>query len=287
MVQFNWDDNRVFLAVAREGTLSGAAAQLKSGVATIARRIERMENALGVPLFLRHQSGYILTDQGEALLPRAEAVELAVGDMRLQASDDAGIRGQVRLASVESLVAGFIVPALEPLLAQNPGLDVEIAFSTVAVNMHRHDADLALRMVRPERGNLRVRQLATMGFGLYGPKHGAEPLRIVTWPQSESLAVPLGWSKAFANERNARFAVNTLAGQVEAVRRGIGRAVLPHFLAQDDLRLLADRLPDGGMMERPILLVTHSDLIASQRVKSVADVVSAEITRRRGELSGL
>ncbi|TNB49256.1 LysR family transcriptional regulator [Martelella lutilitoris] len=286
MVQFNWDDNRVFLALAREGTLSGAAAQLKSGVATVSRRIERMEDALGVPLFLRHQSGYSLTDQGEALLPRAEAVELAVKDMHRQASDHVGIRGQVRLASVESLVAAFIVPALAPLLADNPGLDVEIAFSTTAVNMHRHDADLALRMVRPERGNLVVRQLATMGFGLYGPADGAQPSRIVTWPQSESLAVPLGWSSAFSQSGSARFAVNTLAGQIEAVRRGIGRAVLPHFLAGEGMRRLADRLPDGSVMERPIMLVTHGDLVGSQRVASVAEAVAAEIIGRRRELSG-
>ncbi len=286
MTQFNWDDNRVFLALAREGTLSAAATTLKSGVATVARRIERMEHALGVPLFLRHQSGYRLTDQGQALLARAEAVELAVKDMHAQASDDIGIRGQVRLASVESLVAGFIVPALQPLLAENPGLDVEIAFSTVAVNMQRHDADLALRMVRPEHGNLKVRQLATMGFGLYGPAEGQASQRIVTWPHAESLAVPIGWSEAFASSRAGRFAVNTLAGQVEAVRRGIGRAVLPHFLAGDGLCLLANRLPDGGVMERPILLVTHGDLIGSQRVASVAEAISVEIVRNRRLLAG-
>ncbi|PRX10599.1 LysR family transcriptional regulator [Martelella mediterranea] len=286
MGQFNWDDNRVFLALAREGTLSAAAAQLKSGVATVARRIERMEQALGVPLFLRHQSGYTLTDQGEALLARAEAVELAVRNMQLQAHDDVGIRGQVRVASVESLVGGFVVPALAPLLAENPGLDVEITFSTTAVNMQRHDADLALRMVRPERGNLKVRQLATMGFGLYGPSDGEVPARVVTWPYSESLAVPLGWLDAFTSANSGRFTVNTFVGQLEAVRRGVGKAVLPHFLAGEGLRLLEDRLPGGGVMERPILLVTHGDLIGSQRVASVADAIASEIIRRRRFLSG-
>ena len=238
-----------------------------------------------MPLFLRHQTGYTLTDQGEALLPRAEAVELAVSDMRLQANDDAGIRGKVKLASVESLVSGFIVPALAPLLAGNPGLDVEIAYSTTAVNMHRHDADLALRMFVPERGNLRVRQLATMGFGLYGPADGAEPDRVISWPQSDSLAIPIRWSNTFAPAKAARFEVNTLAGQVEAVRQGIGKAVLPHCLGRDKLRLLADRLPNGELMERPILLVTHGDLIASKRVASVADALATEITQRRHELS--
>ena len=149
MENLNWDDSRIFLVLAREGTLSAAARHLKTGVATVSRRIERLEHALGVPLFLRHQSGYVLTDQGEALLTSVEAVELAMTGMRKLAAEEAGIRGLVRLASVESLVDLFVVPALSPLLLSNPGLDVEILFSTATVNMHRHDADLALRMVRP------------------------------------------------------------------------------------------------------------------------------------------
>ena len=70
MNRLNWDDTRLFLALARHGTLSGAARELGIGLATISRRVERMEHALGLPLFLRHQNGYDLTDQGAALLPR-------------------------------------------------------------------------------------------------------------------------------------------------------------------------------------------------------------------------
>jgi len=121
--------------------------------------------------------------QGETMISRAEAVELAMLEMRREASDHTEIRGVVRLTSIESLVVPFIVPALAPLLGANPGLDVEILFSTATINMHRHDADLALRMVRPERGHLRVRQLATMGFGLYGPPDGSRPGRIIAWPE--------------------------------------------------------------------------------------------------------
>lgn len=286
MTEIDWDDSRVFLALAREGTLSGAARQLRAGVATVSRRIERMERALGLPLFLRHQSGYVLTDQGEALVPRAEAVERAVLEMRREAEGHAEIRGLVRLTSIESLVAPFIVPALAPLLAANSGLDVEIVFSTATVNMHRHDADLALRMVRPERGNLRFRQLATMGFGLYGPPDGGRPSRSIAWAEAPGLDVVSRWSEALAVSGASRLAVNTLAGQIEAVRCGIGAGVLPHFLArQGGLRLLADRLPDGGPMQRPILLVTHADLAASRRIAAVADVVAEAILERRRDFA--
>ncbi len=75
--EFNWDDARIFLAIARAGTLSGAADKLNMGIATVSRRLDRLEQALNVPLFSRHQSGYRLTDDGEALLARAEALEYA------------------------------------------------------------------------------------------------------------------------------------------------------------------------------------------------------------------
>jgi len=280
----NWDDLRVFLALTREGSLTGAAQRLRAGVATVSRRIERFEQALGVPLFLRHQSGYVLTDQGKALLPRAEAAEEALAGLLHAADVQDRIRGNVRVASIESLIAPLLVPALAPLLAAHPGLDVEILFSTQTVNLHRHDADLALRMVRPDHGNLLVRQVVVMGFGLYGPPTGAAPARHVSWPDHVSLGTVLAWSRAFAGPDTPRLSVNTLEAQVQAVRQGLGLAVLPHFLARPaQLRLIADRLPDGGAMERPVYLVTQADLAASRRVSAVSDAIVDAIAARRAE----
>lgn len=283
-MQPNWDDLRVFLALAREGSLTGAARRLGAGVATVSRRIERFEAALGLPLFLRHQSGYSLTDQGAALLPRAEAAEEALAGLRQEAGAQDRIQGHVRIASIESLITPLLVRALAPLLATHPGLDVEILFSTQAVNLHRHDADLALRMLRPDHGNLRVRQLVVMGFGLYGPPDGAAPARQISWPEQVSLGTVLAWTRAFAGPDRPRLAVNTLDSQVEAVRLGLGRAVLPHFLARRaGLHLLADCLPDGTVMERPIFMVTHADLAGSRRVSAVAEAIADNIIARRSE----
>lgn len=280
----NWDDLRVFLALTREGSLTGAARRLRAGVATVSRRIERFEQALGVPLFLRQQSGYVLTDQGKALLPRAEAAEEALAGLLHEAKDQDRIRGHVRVASIESLITPLLVPALAPLLAAHPGLDVEILFSTQTVNLHRHDADLALRLLRPDHGNLLVRQVVVMGFGLYGPPTGATPARHVSWADHASLGTVLAWSRAFAGPGTPRFSVNTLEAQVQAVRQGLGLAVLPHFLARPaHLRLITDRLPDGGEMERPVYLVTQADLAASRRVSVVSEAILDAIAARRAE----
>ncbi|MBT9385343.1 LysR family transcriptional regulator [Pseudooceanicola sp. CBS1P-1] len=285
MDRLNWDDTRVFLALARAGSLSGAARGLGLGVATMARRIERMEQALGLPLFRRHQAGYALTDEGRALVPRAEAVELAMSDLRTETAAQSEICGLVRLACVESLITPVLLPALSPLMAENPGLDLEISFQSTTVNLHRHDADLALRMVRPERGNLRVRKLAEVGFGLYAPAGGAVPDRHVIWPEHPGLSTPAGWSAALCPEGAPRMAVNTMTGMVEAVRMGTGVGLLPHFLARAaGLRLLRDRLPSGERMQRELLLVTHGDLAAARRVRAVSEVLTAAIIARRADL---
>ena len=89
--EFNWDDARIFLAIARAGTLSGAADKMNMGIATVSRRLDRLEQALNVPLFSRHQSGYRLTDDGEALL----GIALIVTEGVLQAVEKHAAIGQL------------------------------------------------------------------------------------------------------------------------------------------------------------------------------------------------
>lgn len=212
-------------------------------------------------------------------------MELAAQEMQAEAALQVDIRSQVRVASIETLIAPVIVPALAPLLKANPGLEVEVTSSPATVNLHRHDADLALRMVAPEGGNLRVRRLATMGFGLYGPPDGARPARHITWPDLAGADTLVGWSRALGTDRSARLAVNSLAAMVEALRAGIGIGVLPHFLArQAGLVLIAAELPQGGAMSRSVLLVTHADLAASRHVQSVAEAIAGGVIAFRAQL---
>lgn len=163
-----WDDVRVFLAVARAGSLSAAASELGLGVATVSRRISRLEQALAVALFSRHQNGYRLTNDGTGLLVRAEGAESAMNSL-VAAGEAAGqVAGRVRLATAEYLAADILLPALPRLLQCYPSLSVDIVTDVSLANLHRRDADLAVRMVRPEHGNLRIRRLGTLGYGLYG-----------------------------------------------------------------------------------------------------------------------
>lgn len=273
---FNWDDIRIFLAIARAGTLSGAAAAMGIGIATLSRRLERLEQALSVPLFSRHQSGYRLTDDGEALLKKAEALEFAGLAFADSAQLQEDVAGRVRLATSDNLASQFVMPSLNTLLTQYPALRVEVLSGVNAVNLHRRDADLAIRMVKPDAGHLTLKRLGTVGFGVYadhsylsGISHpNADHVDYISWSDTHQHLPAAQWVTRKLRGRPCRIEANSLAAQASAVAAGLGFGVLPHFMArQHHLHCVT---PDIGI-DQDIWLVMHTDLAASRRVRVVAD----------------
>lgn len=275
-----WDDARVFLAIARSGTLSGASVTLAMGIATVSRRLDRLELALGVPLFSRHQSGYRLTDDGEALLERAEALEHAGHAFGEAAQQQGQVAGCVRLATAENLANLLIIPSLPSLFTRHPDLRIELISGVQTVNLHRRDADLAIRMSKPEAGHVTIKRLGTLGFGLYGARSYLDARRagpqsavfdediLIGWSEAYSHLPAAKWISRIARGQSCKLETNTLSAQMSAAIAGLGLAVLPHFLAvQTDLVCL---LPEVNA-DQPIWLVMHTDLAHSRRVRVVAD----------------
>ncbi|HFQ8152159.1 TPA: LysR family transcriptional regulator [Klebsiella aerogenes] len=287
---FNWDDTRIFLAVARSGTLSGAAETMDMGIATLSRRLDRLEKSLAVPLFSRHQSGYRLTDDGEALLARAEALEhagLAFGETaRLQGN----VAGLVRLATSDNLAAHFILPSLNGLMEKYPDLRVEVLSGVQSVNLHRRDADLAIRMVKPESGNLTLKRLGKVGFGLYSADTGLagstdvafNHAQYIGWPESHQHLPAARWITRTLRGRPCRVEANTLLAQLSAVSAGLGLGVLPHFMARKNGLHCVNA--DIGV-DQTLWLVMHSDLAHSRRVRVVADHLIALFDEFKDQLT--
>ncbi|EPL3847360.1 LysR family transcriptional regulator [Klebsiella aerogenes] len=287
---FNWDDTRIFLAVARSGTLSGAAETMDMGIATLSRRLDRLEKSLAVPLFSRHQSGYRLTDDGEALLARAEALEhagLAFGETaRLQGN----VTGLVRLATSDNLAAHFILPSLNGLMEKYPDLRVEVLSGVQSVNLHRRDADLAIRMVKPESGNLTLKRLGKVGFGLYSADTGQagstdvafNHAQYIGWPESHQHLPAARWITRTLRGRPCRVEANTLLAQLSAVSAGLGLGVLPHFMARKNGLQCVNA--DIGV-DQTLWLVMHSDLAHSRRVRVVADHLIALFDEIKDQLT--
>ncbi|NAO95313.1 LysR family transcriptional regulator [Halomonas sp. MG34] len=290
-----WDDTRSFLAVARHGTLSGAAAELQLGIATLSRRIERLEKALKLPLFVRQQSGYQLTEEGAGLIEKAEALEAAAAAFSSGGALATQLSGRVRLATAENLATSLILPALPQFYAQYPGITLELVTDITTVNLHRRDADLALRMVKPERGNVTLRRLGSLGFGLYAsPSYVAQREvhhdagdydsdAFITWGETHAHLPAAQWVERVLQGQEPALTTTSLATQLAAAKAGLGIAVLPHFLALE--AGLVCVAADIGV-DQPIYLVIQTDLTQSGRTRAVADFLAELVASNRKRLSG-
>ena len=279
----------------RTGTLSAAAAEMGVGLATLSRRIERLENALGLPLFVRQQSGYQLTQDGANLVPHAEALEAAASSLKRGAKERLEIAGTVRLATAENLATGLILPEMGRLQTAYPTLTIEVVTDIATVNLHRRDADLALRLVKPERGNVTLQRVGTMGYGLYGsPKYLAQRKTapdlgnydadaFVGWCEMQSHLPAAQWIERILRGRAPAVTTTSLTTQIAATKAGLGLAVLPHFLAFD--AGLACLEADVGI-DQAIYLVIQSDLAESPRIRIVADFLREIAHAQRIRLSG-
>lgn len=156
----NWDDMRVFLAVAREESLSAAGRYLKIDPATVGRRIARLESTLDAPLFTKSQQGYILTAAGERLMDHGlmaeEAMRAAAGAM---AGSSKTLSGQIRIGAPDGS-ANYLLPQVcARLCDENPDLDIQILALPRIINLSRREADMAVTVSAPTAGKLLVQKI--------------------------------------------------------------------------------------------------------------------------------
>src|SRR5215471_11099951 len=167
-----WDDVRFFLAVARAGSLSGAARALDVGHVTVGRRIALFEKRLGVTLLNRTPDGFTVTLAGDAILRECMAMEnAALGLERIAAGRDSLVVGSVRVTTTEALAYQVVAPAIATLRGAYPGLQVDVVVGVRSLDIARRNADLAVRFVRPSAPDLICRKLGEV----------RSTLRNVTW----------------------------------------------------------------------------------------------------------
>ncbi|MEI9964655.1 MAG: LysR family transcriptional regulator [Caulobacteraceae bacterium] len=170
-----WDIYRSFLAVARRGSLSGAARALQLTQPTLGRHVDQMEQALGAPLFTRSPQGLLPTETALALVPIAEAMESAAAAIVRAASARPGeIAGVVRVTASEVVGAEVLPPILAGFCERHPKTDFELHLSNRTEDLLRRDADIAVRMVRPTQAGLVARRLGDTVLGLHAHRRYLE-----------------------------------------------------------------------------------------------------------------
>ena len=282
----NWEDVRHFLAVAQNGTLSGAARSLKVDHATISRRLAALEAALDVRLVDRLPRSCRLTAIGRRVFERAVEMEAgAHGIARLAKAAQTPLFGRVTLSAPPVLVAHLLAEQLARFRAEYPDIRLSLSAQGQQVSLSRREADVAVRLVRPDEAGSVTRKIGTMPFGLYAHRsyaHLAAPERwqFIAFEQRFADMPQQLWLLGIAGNRPVVCELNHIGEHLIAARAGVGVAGLPCFLGESDRDLVRIH-DDVPSFARGIWLVVHRDLRKTPMVRAVMDFVTAVISENQ------
>ncbi|KLD76680.1 LysR family transcriptional regulator [Xanthomonas hyacinthi] len=288
----NWDNARFFLAIARAGTLRGAARHLKVDQATVGRRLAALEDELGARLFLRTPSLYVLTPAGEALIEPAEAIERSVAQIERRVMGlDERLVGSIRVATTDSLGRHFVIPAIARMRAEHPGIDVVCLASQDLANLTRREADVAIRTVRPEAPDLIVRRLGTLQTGIYASRAylaargtpesggGFEGHDLVLYRHPVAPTLPSALCGEPATGGQGMFQTSSTVMLVDATVAGLGVAELPCYRADFEVDLV--RIMPQCSADFDVWLVAHADLDKTARIQALMSALVEQFARSR------
>jgi len=291
----SWDDYRFAAAVARNGSLSGAARELGTHHSTVFRRLTALESATGVRLFERTPEGYMPTAAGAeifAVLGDVESGILAV-ERRL-AGADLRLSGAVRITTPEDVALLLIEPYLGRFQAAYPDIELEIVTDNRRFNLTRREADIAIRPAREPQGDMVGRRVADIAMAAYAaPAYLARAdrprqpddlrrHRLVGYEDSLAHVAAAHWLARFENEDNVALRSNSLMVQAAAVRAGLGIGVLPCFMVPaEGFERLWPPPPD---LAGALWVLTHPDLRRTPRIRAVLDFFYDALSTDRGRI---
>ncbi|HEX3416970.1 MAG TPA: LysR family transcriptional regulator, partial [Stellaceae bacterium] len=281
----DWDDVRVFLAVAREGSMRAAGRALELSQPTIARRLAAFEASFSGPcLFDRLPEGLRLNATGEQLVPAAESIEDAVLRLeRRRAVASPVLSGTVRVSTGEC-AAGFLARCLSEstTMALPSGITLELVDELrQTANLVRRQADMALRHEPPEDGDFYISKAGTFACAVYR-RRGAEARAWVTYTEEQAHYAPARWVQRQLEETGKPVALraSSMLMHLEAIRAGTGRGVLPCYVGDGHplLERLTRPIPE---IAAEYWIIVHRDLRRAACVRAVIDWMKALFAEQR------
>jgi DNA-binding transcriptional LysR family regulator len=275
-----WSDIKVFLAVARAGTLGGAARLTGQSQPTMGRRLRALEEALGQTLFQRGAEGFVLTDEGNAVLAHAQRMEdEALGLQRRLDGRAQQLEGTLRVSSSDWFCTHMLTPVIADFVAAHPGVVVELITDARLFSLARREADLVLRIKPFDEAEIVQRKLLHVDYRLYAPKGMKRPRKgdgagcaLVTLDEAFRDMPDAAWLKKMLPNARIAFGSNSRDAQARMCAAGAGLAVLPRPLGDSTPGLVSVNLgePPPG---RDVWLGYHRDLRALQRLRALVDLM--------------
>jgi DNA-binding transcriptional LysR family regulator len=293
----DWNDLRYLLAVHRQGTLAGAARELRVTKATAGRRLALLEAALGAQLVERKPRGLTLTSAGRQVVAATSSISDTMADLKEQLSHAADDRvvGTVRATAAGWLASRLLIPALPELRRRYPDLEVELLSTNRVLNLAQREADVALRNVKPTQRSLIARRIGRIGGCVYAARsyfEGRRTPRTAAALAGHQLLLHDGpggmpdfeWLQSPNLAAKIAFRTSDPVALVAAVSAGLGLAALPCFLADREPGLV--RVPTLGFSHCDLWLVTHEQVRKTARVRAVTDFIATLVGSQRDALAG-
>ena len=278
---FDWDDLRIFLAVARSRHLAPAARSLGMDATTVGRRLRRLSTALQSELFELEGGERRLTEHGQALFAHAETIEsTALSALGEVGGDSNQATGHVRLSVAEGFATWVLSPRLPEFRARHPDIQLDLVTASGFLNPSKREADVAVMMERPRHGRLIAAKLADYRLRLYvartyldthGPIRSIEELgrhALIGYVPEFLYSPELDYLGEVAPGLDAILRSTSINVQYRAVASGAGIGVLPGFIGDQDPGLI-QLFPKQVDIQRSFWLVTHSDMRRLARIEAV------------------
>ena len=290
----DWDDLRVFLAVARSDGLSGAGRRLKIDPATVGRRIARLEQALAARLFAKSPQGYALTDEGLRLLDHAERAEAAMEGAREAVSGPEGLSGQIRIGAPDGCANYLLPQVLSAICDANPGLEVQIVALPRVFNLSRREADMAIGVSRPTAGRLTVQKLADYRLHLAAHPDYLRQAAPIRDPADLRDHRVVGYIPDMIFDKELDYlgqigvgtvalASNSVSVQLNWLRAAAGVGIV-HDFALPSAPELVKVLPDQISLTRAFWLIRHDGDARADRLSRFASLLAQGMRREVARL---
>jgi DNA-binding transcriptional LysR family regulator len=294
----DWDDLRVFLAVARAESLSGAGRVLRIDAATVGRRVARLEEALNARLFAKGPQGYALTESGQRLLDHAEQVETAMqGASEALTGATGELTGQIRIGAPDGCANYLLPPVLAQMAQDHPGLEVQVVALPRVFNLSKREADMAIGVSRPTAGRLTVQKLTDYRLHLAAERGYLDRMGWPKTPDDLQGHRMVGYipDMIFDKELDyltetgaplAQLASNSVSVQLNMLRAGAGIGVV-HDFALPSAPELVKVLTDHVSLRRAFWLIRHESDGRVERLNRFAVALADGVRRELARLEGI
>ncbi|MGP1353091.1 MAG: LysR family transcriptional regulator [Parasphingopyxis sp.] len=264
----HWDDLRIASAILRSGSYAGAAQQLGLNETTVSRRLARLESDLGFKVFDTADGERRPTAAGRRVLEAAKRMTKEAERLRIPEEADRP-RVRRRIAAVEAMATHYLAPGLSSLIAKHPHLHIEILLSTEIASFSRWETDIALRLTRPERGNLVMRKLTDFEWVLVRPAD-REPAFVTGYSSQHPNKTERDTLRAKVGVKLPMIVVNGMSPTKRMLLNGDGIGFLPDFMCGDLWDKAELKLERLGLT-RPIWLLVQEHLRDDPDTRIVTD----------------